>query len=69
MTQPPVDNIDVVLSNDRWRVVNPGEMIVGSDEATAKRLDELSSHLEKQMALIKELQQVIEAMAKAQEKK
>jgi hypothetical protein len=62
-------SIDVVLSKDRWRVPNRGDMTVGSDEATARRLDELSSHLEKQMALLKELQQVIEAMAKAREKK
>ncbi len=62
-------SLDVVLSKDRWKVENRGGMTVGSDEATARRLEELSSHLEKQMALIKELQQVIEAMARAQEKK
>jgi hypothetical protein len=66
--QPPV-TLDVLLSKDRWKVENRGGMTVGSDEATARRLDELSHHLEKQMALIKELQQVIEAMARAQEKK
>jgi hypothetical protein len=64
-------NLNVLLANDQWRVVNRGETAAGVDEATARRLDELSKNLEKQTALIKELQQLIEATSKAraQEKK